>query len=236
MKMVLASRPFASIICIAIALICAACGAERRQVRVITNGSHVLALDSTKAKVPQRYVVWGNHEAMVGFIMQEIIKDRAVAIERAYLQEVINEKAIKLTNTSDDDAEILRVGRSIGADHIIFGNATVRPEPRSGAVVSPTMGAIGYSGNVYHLSVSVRSVQVETGEVRWSGMAQFNLPINDPENGLVMLTRFAVSRATCPIEKGYQWREDDGIVSSQYGCIDPSAGKTTQSHKREPAF
>ena len=41
-------------------------------------------------------------------------------VERARLQQIFQEQQIRLTHTADDDADILRVGKLVGADRVIF--------------------------------------------------------------------------------------------------------------------
>jgi hypothetical protein len=213
---------FRVVLCVFLGLVVSGCETERRAMRFVTTGSHVPKTDLPKPSEPRRWVVWGNHPGMVGWLVQKIITEGQTVVERARIQEVLNEQKVILTHTADDEADILRVGKLLGADNIIFAEATIRPESRSGTVITPTFGGASYSGTVYHLSVAIRSVRVETGEVRLSGTAQYTLPANNPEEAIQYLTAAAVAHASCPIEKGYAWKEDDGI---SYGCIKPQGGE-----------
>lgn len=136
-------------------------------------------------------------------------------MERSRLDQVFSEQAIRLTHTPDDDAQILRVGKLLGADRIIFAEHTISSNIVSSAYISK-YGGQSRSETVYHVSVAVRSVNVETGEVRWSGSAQYPRPINNPESGLSFLTQSAIARALCPIEEGWTWTETS--ILDQGGC------------------
>ena len=137
-------------------------------------------------------------------------------MERTRLQQIFKEQEIRLTHTSDDDAQILRVGKLVGADRVVFGEHTI-----SSNVVSRSSfnvyGGGSRSETVYNVSVSVRSVDVETGEIRWSGSALYPSPINNPESAISYLTQAAVARANCLIEMGYEWKELS--ASEKGGCL-----------------
>lgn len=214
---------FRLVLCVFLGLVATACVAERRAGRIVATGSHVPKADSHKPTEPLRWVVWGNHPGMVSWLVQRIIAEGQIVVERARIQEVLNEQKVILTQTADDEADILRVGKLLGATNILFAEATVRPEARHGIVVTPTFGGAGYSGTVYHVSVAIRGVRVDTGEVRLSGTAQYTLPVNNPEEGIIYLTGAATARAGCLMEKGYVWKEDDGI--SYGGCVKPNDGE-----------
>jgi hypothetical protein len=113
-------------------------------------------------------------------------------VERSRLDQVFKEQQIRLIHTPDDNAEILRLGKLVGAERVIFAENSISPS---------------LSGTGYDVSVAIRAVNIETGEIRWSGTAHYPAPINNPEAGLSYLTKSAIARALCPIETGYEWQE-----------------------------
>ena len=146
--------------------------------------------------------------AVVEAAIQTMQEMNVQVVERARLKEILNEQKVRLTNTSDDEAELLRVGRLLGADQIIFADATVNSKEVQSVVDS--YGGLSQAETVYQLSVSVRNVSIETGEVRWSGTATYPKPVTSPDEGLIDLTRHAMSHAVCPLENGYTWDERAG--------------------------
>jgi hypothetical protein len=75
----------------------------------VSTGSH--AVPGPDAKPAKSVVVWSN-DARVGNTIISILQEfNVVVVERAYLQQVLKEQQIRLTHTSDDDADILRVGK-----------------------------------------------------------------------------------------------------------------------------
>ena len=101
-----------------------------RNLYPVSTGSHAPIDQSTKDK-KFRHVIWSNHPAVSNSIAAMIQQRGHTIVERARIMEVFNEQKVRLTNSADDDADVLRVGRLIGADRVVFAEATVRPEAYS---------------------------------------------------------------------------------------------------------
>jgi hypothetical protein len=180
----------------------------------VSTGSHVVP--GPDAKPVKSVVVWSNDAGVGNTLVSMLQKFDVVVVERARLQQVFKEQQIRLTHTSDDDADILRVGKLIGADRIVFAEASSREAQFSSASVDK-YGGTSSSGVVYHLRVAVRAVEVETGKIRWSGNAVNTHAVNNPEDSLTVLAMVAVARALCPVERGYVWKELSA-ESEKHGC------------------
>ena len=197
-------------------------GCGGNAVRTITTGSHVIMSDEqqekfqNKGKEKLRFVVWGNHAGATHTAIELLQQGGNPVVERARLQEIFDEQKIRLTNTPDDDSRVLNVGRLVGAERVVFVEASDRPEVVSGAYVGPYGGA-SQSRTVNQVSVAVRAVDVTNGEVRWSGHSTLSRPITDPEFALPMLTEAAMLRAICPLERGGEWIEIGENYSGQWG-------------------
>lgn len=195
------------------------CGGDA--IRAITTGSHVPKSDEQLEKFQNkgdeniRFVVWGNHAGATHAAIELLQQAGHIVVERARLQEIFDEQKIRLTHTSDDDSRVLKVGRLVGAERVVFVEASDRPEVVSGAYVGPYGGA-SQSSTVHQVSVAVRAIDVANGEVRWSGHSTLTQPITDPEFALPMLTKAAMQRAVCPLERGSEWIEP--TKSGQWGC------------------
>jgi hypothetical protein len=162
-----------------------------------------------------RFIVWGNHAGATHAALEELQRGGNTIVERAHLQELFDEQKIRLTHTSDDDARVLKVGRLAGGNRVVFVEATDKSEIVSVAYIGPYGGA-SRSDTVHQVSVAVRSVDVESGEVRWSGHSTLSQAITDPEVAIPLLTKAAMQRATCPLERGAKWIEVG--VESKWGC------------------
>lgn len=150
-----------------------------RIVSPVTQGFH--------SQIPEkgaRVVVWGDNESAVGAAVVWLQRKHLRLIERARMLEIIKEQKIKLTHSAEDEGNILRIGRLLDADWLVFVNTTVRSNER--AAVNQ------YRANSwieYHLSVAVRGVNVETSEILWSGRAHYPEGVNNPEAGIAYLAK-----------------------------------------------
>jgi hypothetical protein len=72
---------------------------------------------------------------------------------------------------------------------------------------------------VYRPSVTVRAVRIDTSEITWSGSSTTSQAVNDLEIAIPILTKAAMVRAVCPIERGAEWIEyaSDGS-RNPWGC------------------
>ena len=202
------------IVSIVLLLICVAVLGCTHAVYPITTGSHA-PIDPANKDKKGRFVIWATHPAIASAIMSMLQQGGQTVVERSRLDQVFSEQKIRLTHTPDDDAQILRVGKLLGAERVVFAEHAISSSIVSSAYVNQ-YGGEGRSETVYHVSVAVRSVNVETGEVRWSGSAQYPSPINNPATGLSFLANSAIARAICPIEEGWTWTEGNSF--DQGGC------------------
>ena len=176
-------------------------GCEGSAVRTISSGSHVPYSDAQWAKIEDkqieklRVIVWGHHAGATHAAVEMLQHSGATIVERACLQELFDKQQIRLTQTSDDDFHVLKVGRLAGANQVVFVEVSDKPE-----------------------SVAVRSVDIETGAVRWRGHSSLTQPITDPEVAIPLLTKAAMKRATCALERGREWVEYGAAYSGLWGC------------------
>lgn len=142
-------------------------------------------------------VIWGDNAQAISAVSTIILRAGAQLVERTQLQRLLDEQQIRLIHGAEYDADVLRVGRLAGAHLVVFVDTTVTPETSTrGGVVSGYGGGFNAS-TLYHVSVNVRGVDIETGQVVWMGKAWYPRPIDNPETGIDMAARSAVVRATC---------------------------------------
>ena len=214
---------------LSLAAVVSGCETNANTIRTISTGSSVPVSDEDWQKLiagqrdkitKRRFVVWGNHSGATHTAIERLQREGNTVVERARLQEIFEEQKIRLTHTSDDDASILKVGRLVGADRVVFVETSDTSQVLSTAFVGAYGGA-SRSETVHNISVAVRAVNLETGEIRWSGHATFSQPVNDPEAAMTLLTIAAINRATCPLERGeIKWVEfvGDNNSSRKWGC------------------
>ena len=167
-----------------------------------------------------RIVIWGSSAPVTGTATTWLQKQGLRVVERAKLLQLFEEQRIRLTHTADDEGPILRVGKLLGAQTVVFTDASVS----SGVVSNYRVDASGGSGGsvpVNSAAVSIRGVDVETSEVLWSGIARYPKQMaGSVEDGLAKLTCQALATAW-----GFRPAGDEAI-SSQAMC---AAGKPTAS-------
>jgi len=179
----------------------------------VATGSH--APRNPAKPVGNRVVVWSNHPGVGNSIIGIAQQAGMTVVERARLQTILNEQGIRLTHTPDDDADVLRVGKLIGADQVIFAEASSNSSTSGRSYYHPTYGGGGRVWTEYNLSVAVRSVNVETGEILWSGEAHYPKPVTNPEEGLIRLSEMAIWRAICMVGSGFEWNDKKGCVKRE---------------------
>lgn len=169
----------------------------------VTNGSQ-----SDLPEPGSTAIVWGQHKGAVGEAVTLLQNLGLRIVERSRLQQVFDEQKIRLMYSTDDDAQILKVGKILGASSIVFVETETSSSQTSRAFVNQ-YGGDSVSETVTNASVSVRGVNVESGTVMWTGTAHYPQAINNPEAGIVYLTQSALSRGLCPAQA---W------ISDKEGC------------------
>ena len=155
----------------------------------VTDGFH-----KTLPQQNTRAVVWADHPATAGTATIWLQKRGLTIVERGKLQQVFNEQQIRLTHTPDDEAQVLRVGKLLGAEMVIFVDTSFQKELRS-SYYADANKAEGGMHTEYSASVSIRGVNVGTSEVAWSGTARYPNPVGGIEDALAKLTCQALATA-----------------------------------------
>ena len=97
----------------------------------ISNGSQSDLPDSGST-----IVVWGQHKGAVGEAVTILQQSGLRIVERSRLQQVFDEQKIRLTYSTDDDAQILKVGKILGAGSIVFVETETSSSQTSRAFVT----------------------------------------------------------------------------------------------------
>lgn len=183
---------------------CFGCAEQERYVR--SSGSH--AVNYSFMEKSRKYIVWSNHspererESTVNAAITQYLQSaHQTVVERSKLDAVFQEQRLRLMHTPDDEAQLLRVGKLIGADQIIFADSKSTSD---------------HGG--YLVSVRVRAVDVETAAILWSGSAWVIDALVSDEDALANMPKVAIRRALCPLEvAGVRWMEYGNSVKA--GCI-----------------
>ena len=145
-----------------------------------------------------RVVVWGGHPAAAGTTINWLQRQGLRIVERVQLQKIFDEQRIQLTHTPDDEAQVLRVGKLLGADAVAFLDTPVTSGSRAKGSSLFWQGSGGSSldsASVYSTSVWIRGVSIETGEVLWSATARYPQSFESVDHVLALLTCHALATA-----------------------------------------
>lgn len=149
-------------------------------------------------KPAERVVIWGGHPAATGSAISWLQRQGLLIVERAQLRKIFDEQHIQLTHTPDDEAQVLRVGKILGANVVVFLDTPVT----GGSVTSGGSFAYGNVGSsrldsasVYSTSAWIRGVSIETGEVLWSATARYPESYANLDHTLAILTCHALATA-----------------------------------------
>lgn len=174
---------------------------------ILSACSHIIypttAGDHAKTEQPiKAYVVWSNHHGAEQYAISIFLSAGVPVVERSRLQALLDEQRITLSHTRDED--VLKVGRMVGASHVLF--IEVHGVAPRGPFEAPTP-----------LQVGIRSVAVERGTVEWSGLAYYDEPSNTPERSAMILTHWAMLRAVC------YGRWEEHTATQKGGCQEGAA-------------
>jgi len=172
----------------------------------ITSGSHARVDAFGHASGPNRFIIWSNNPTAQQYLTGEMLFQGHTVVERARLDQLFEEQRMILSHTPEDAANVLRVGRLVGASHVIFIQVDFDEYDKQSPV-----------------SVSVRNVVVESGEIVWSGHAYSDERVASHTQAAKIMTGWAVNRAVCPIEAGYRWIEPSSEAEEK-GCV-PRGGE-----------
>ena len=152
---------------------------------------------------PTTVVIWTEHPRVAHDLAEKLLQWGSTDVERARLERVLAEQNLRLSLAAGSIAqlneEIRRAGKLVGATRIIFADA----QRERGFLYGPH--------EVKAISVTVRGVSVETGQVLWSGTADLSASGVIGGEGSTsgwegQLAVLAMERAAC-MGEWQEWRE-----------------------------
>ena len=137
-------------------------------------------------KAGTRVVVWGNHTMAVDNASMWLHQRGLVVLDRTRLQQGLNEKGVRLNGSSKDWANILEAGKRVGADLVAFVEVSNVKQGQK-FTLSQVRSAPSFS-----LTVELRGVDPQTGEVKTKSKAWQTGPAEDPDFVIEELTSRAL--------------------------------------------
>ena len=161
-------------------LILASCQSHNTPLTSTTDGSYLRLPDNST-----RAVVWGTEPESIKSLQTWLLKQRIPLIDDVKLNQLANEKGLHQPVSNPD---VLKLAKSLGANQVVFVDADVYKSQRD------EMLSLGQPVT-YKVSIFVRALNAETGEIDWSGKAQSTEPFTNLTEGIHQLTCHALATA-----------------------------------------
>ena len=143
--------------------------------------------DGFRTNLPSPYtraVVWGGRPDIIQSASTWLSKKGVLVVDQSIVLQAAAEQKVTLTENKSLETDILRLARLVGARLVVFSNAEVGT------------WEIGFPHRrVYSASVTVRAVDVNTGEIEWIGKAQSTERFSTLQEGMNVLTCHALATA-----------------------------------------
>ncbi|MCC2642593.1 MAG: exported protein of unknown function [Nitrospira sp.] len=151
------------------------------------------ATDGFHSKLPSpftRAVVWGGRSDAVQSASTWLLKKGILVVDQTKVLQAAADQKVSLTGYQYVETDVLRMAKLVGARLVVFTNAEVG----SWEVLSWNSG-LPRSQKVYSATIALRAVDVNTGEIEWSGRAQSTERFGNIEDGISLLTCHALATA-----------------------------------------
>src|SRR5574340_7820 len=151
----------------------------------ITDGFH--------AKLPSPYtraVVWGGRPDTIQSASTWLLKKGILVVDQTKVLQAAADQKVSLTGYQYIETDVLRMAKLVGARLVVFTNAEVG----SWEALNWSAG-FPRSQKVYSATISLHAVDVNTGEIEWSGKAQSTERFGNIEEGISLLTCHALATA-----------------------------------------
>jgi hypothetical protein len=129
--------------------------------------------------------VWGTEPEAIKSLQTWLLKQRIPLIDDVKLNQLANEKGLHQPVSNPD---VLKLAKSLGANQVVFVDADVYKSQKD------EMLSLGQPVT-FKVSIFVRALNAETGEIDWSGKAQSTEPFTNLTEGIHQLTCHALATA-----------------------------------------
>jgi hypothetical protein len=158
----------------------AGCQSHNTPLTSTTDGSYLRLPDNST-----RALVWGTEPEAIKSLQTWLLKQRIPLIDDVKLNQLANEKGLHQPVSNPD---VLKLAKSLGANQVVFVDADVYKSQKD------EMLSLGQPVT-FKVSIFVRALNAETGEIDWSGKAQSTEPFTNLTEGIHQLTCHALATA-----------------------------------------
>jgi hypothetical protein len=151
-----------------------------------------------------------------------LLKRGLLVVDQAKVLQAAADQKVTLSGFQYLETDVLRMAKLVGARLVIFANAEVG----SWEVVGWDSG-LPHNQRVYAATISLRAVDVNTGEIEWSGKAQSIDRFGNLEDGITVLTCHALATA---------WGlRNPGTIAPENLCVSGSGVMSHESPTGRPS-
>lgn len=190
-----------------------------------TEGTHSGTWKPLDRSKPPLYMVVGSDPEAVAAINVLLRSHGYRIIEWAEAQITLREQKMRLNYSPDDPADALIVGKVAGVDSVIFVETEVVPVMKPAIywdIYSYRQWVSDHIITRFKVNLAIRRVSVDGGDVLWQGRAWYPRPVLYPQGIYGFLARAAIVRATCPVERGAEWDDEEWCVRPDDPLPNPS--------------
>jgi len=161
--------------------------------------------DGFHSKLPSPYtraVVWGGRPDTVQSASTWLLKKGILVVDQTKVLQAAADQKVSLSGYQYVETDVLRMAKLVGARLVVFSNAEIG-----------SWDALDWSGGfprsqrVYSATISLRAVDVNTGEIEWSGKAQSTERFGNIEEGVSLLTCHALATWIRPHDERSQFTQ-----------------------------
>lgn len=162
-------------------VILASCQSHNTPLTSTTDGSYLRLPDNST-----RALVWGTEPESIKSLKTWLLKQRIPLIDDVKVNQLASEKGLHQPVSNPD---VLKLAKTLGANQVIFVDADVHKSQREEILSFLSQPAI------FKVSIFLRALNAETGEIDWSGKAQSSEPFTNLSEGIHQLTCQALATA-----------------------------------------
>lgn len=149
--------------------------------------------DGTYVKLPNasiKAVVWGARPESVQSLTTWLMKRGMTLVDDVKVNQMVTDMHIYKSVSTISNAEIFKMGKAVGAKQIVFVDTDVSTW-RTGDIEA----FFGEPQNLYTVSVFIRALDADSGEIQWSGKALSMNRFTNLKEGIHQLTCHALATA-----------------------------------------
>lgn len=166
---------------------------------------------SDQAPKPRQVLVWSNHPSVESMLRSWRLDQGCQVIDATRVSDVAQEQHLLVSPDPDLERNLLVIARLLNADEVLLGAVMFNSHPVTLMYAGHKEGGERVT-TLYDPTVTVRSLIVNTGAIRWSVTASGPTPVFVPGQTIRELTDTVLKRAICEAESDHEWQDGKGCL------------------------